>query len=133
MASIALAYCVTLSLYPGIESEIISCSLRSWMPVLLMFTFNASDVLGKVLAAIPYQWRRRQLVLLSTLRVLIVPLLILCCAPRESPIVAGETAAFIFTAAFGLTNGLSGSLPMILAPLKVPATLKEIAGRKLLI
>lgn len=48
MVCIALAYCVTLSLYPGIESEIISCSLKSWMPVLLMFMFNTSDVVGKV-------------------------------------------------------------------------------------
>lgn len=48
MVCIALAYCVTLSLYPGIESEIKSCNLRTWMPVLLMFTFNTSDVLGKV-------------------------------------------------------------------------------------
>lgn len=31
MISIALAYLVTLSLYPGIESEIISCKLKSWM------------------------------------------------------------------------------------------------------
>lgn len=49
MVCIALAYCVTLSLYPGIESEIISCNLKSWMPVLLMFTFNTSDVIGKVI------------------------------------------------------------------------------------
>lgn len=48
MVCIALAYCVTLSLYPGIESEIISCNLNSWMPVLLMFMFNTSDVIGKV-------------------------------------------------------------------------------------
>lgn len=48
MVCIALAYCVTLSLYPGIESEIISCTLKSWMPVLLMFMFNTSDVIGKV-------------------------------------------------------------------------------------
>lgn len=48
MVCIALAYCVTLSLYPGIESEIISCSLDTWMPVLLMFTFNTCDVIGKV-------------------------------------------------------------------------------------
>lgn len=48
MVCIALAYCVTLSLYPGIESEIISCNLKSWMPVLLMFTFNTCDVIGKV-------------------------------------------------------------------------------------
>lgn len=48
MASIALAYCVTLSLYPGIETEIVSCKLKSWMPVLLMFTFNCADLVGKV-------------------------------------------------------------------------------------
>lgn len=48
MVCIALAYCVTLSLYPGIESEIVSCYLKSWMPVSLMFTFNACDVIGKV-------------------------------------------------------------------------------------
>lgn len=38
MVCIALAYCVTLSLYPGIEAEIRSCNLLTWMPVLLMFT-----------------------------------------------------------------------------------------------
>lgn len=48
MVSIALAYCITLSLYPGIETEIISCKLKSWMPVLLMFTFNSADLVGKV-------------------------------------------------------------------------------------
>lgn len=49
MVCIALAYCVTLSLYPGIESEIVSCNLQDWMPILLMFMFNTSDVIGKVI------------------------------------------------------------------------------------
>jgi solute carrier family 29 (equilibrative nucleoside transporter), member 4 len=31
MVSIALAYLVTLSLYPGLESEIVSCKLKTWM------------------------------------------------------------------------------------------------------
>lgn len=128
MVCIALAYCVTLSLYPGIESEIISCNLKSWMPVLLMFTFNTSDVIGKVMASFPYTWSRRQLILLSTMRIALVPLLLLCCAPRSQPVIAGETPAFIFSAALGITNGLAGSLPMILAPAKVPATLKEVTG-----
>lgn len=48
MVCIALAYCVTISLYPGLESEMISCNLKGWMPVLLMFVFNTSDVIGKV-------------------------------------------------------------------------------------
>lgn len=56
MTSIAIAYFVTLSLYPGIESEIISCNLHSWMPVLLMFTFNTADVIGKVNTTILLHW-----------------------------------------------------------------------------
>ncbi|CAO1354165.1 unnamed protein product [Diamesa tonsa] len=128
MACIALAYCVTLSLYPGIESEIISCNLNTWMPVLLMFTFNITDVLGKVLAAVPYAWSKRQLILMSTLRTICIPLLLLCVSPRENPTISGEVPAFIFTAALGLTNGVAGSLPIILAPSKIPVYLREICG-----
>lgn len=62
------------------------------------------------------------------MRIALVPLLLLCCAPRHQPIIAGETPAFIFTAALGITNGLAGSLPMMFAPSKVPATLKEATG-----
>uniref|UniRef100_A0A1B0G8Z3 Uncharacterized protein n=1 Tax=Glossina morsitans morsitans TaxID=37546 RepID=A0A1B0G8Z3_GLOMM len=128
MVCIALAYCVTLSLYPGIESEIISCSLGNWLPVLLMFTFNTADVIGKILAGLPYPWSRRQLILMSGLRIVLVPLLLLCCAPRHQPVISGETSAFIFTIALGVSNGLAGSLPMMLAPAKVPGTLKEVTG-----
>lgn len=128
MTCIALAYTVTLSLYPGLESEIISCNLQSWMPVLLMFAFNTSDVIGKVLAAVPYAWSRRQLVMMSTLRAFLIPLLLLCVAPRKNPTIGGELPAFIFTIALGITNGLAGSLPMLLAPQKVSAPLKELSG-----
>lgn len=80
------------------------------------------------MASIPYAWSRRQLILLSTMRIALVPLLLLCCAPRHQPTISGETPAFIFTAALGVTNGLAGSLPMMFAPSKVPATLKEATG-----
>lgn len=80
------------------------------------------------MASFPYTWSRHQLILLSTMRISLVPLLLLCCAPRHQPVIAGEIPAFIFTAALGITNGLAGSLPMMLAPAKVPATLKEITG-----
>lgn len=128
MTCIALAYTVTLSLYPGLESEIISCNLQTWMPVLLMFAFNTSDVIGKLLAAVPYAWSRRQLILMSTLRAFLIPLLLLCVAPRKNPTIGGELPAFIFTIALGITNGLAGSLPMLLAPQKVSAPLKELSG-----
>ena len=48
MLSIGLAYFVTLSLFPGIESEVVSCKLHSWMPVILIAVFNLFDFIGKV-------------------------------------------------------------------------------------
>lgn len=57
-----------------------------------------------------------------------MPLLILCCAPRSHPVIIGEIPVFIFTAALGITNGLGGSLSMMVAPTKVPAALTEAAG-----
>lgn len=48
MLSIGIAYFVTLCLYPGIISEIISCKFGSWMPVILMTCFNGADLIGKV-------------------------------------------------------------------------------------
>ena len=48
MLGILLSYMVTLSLFPGIESEIQSCTLGDWMPVILMATFNITDLVGKV-------------------------------------------------------------------------------------
>lgn len=48
MLSICLAYFVTLCLFPGIESEVVSCTLGTWMPVIMMAAFNLSDVIGKV-------------------------------------------------------------------------------------
>jgi solute carrier family 29 (equilibrative nucleoside transporter), member 4 len=65
---------------------------------------------------------------MSTLRALLIPLLLLCVAPRKNPTISGELPAFVFTAALGISNGLAGSLPMLLAPQKVAAPLKELTG-----
>lgn len=81
-----------------------------------------------MIAIVPYNWTRRQLIVMSGLRTCLIPLLLLCCAPRHQPVIAGEAAAFVFSSALGVTNGLAGSLPMMLAPAKVPATLKEVTG-----
>ncbi len=48
MVSICAAYFVTLSLYPGIMSEIKRCAEDHWFPVLLMTLFNGTDLMGKV-------------------------------------------------------------------------------------
>lgn len=65
---------------------------------------------------------------MSSLRALLIPLLLLCVAPRKHPTVSGELPAFLFTAALGVSNGLAGSLPMLLAPQKVAAPQKEMTG-----
>ncbi|XP_066603367.1 equilibrative nucleoside transporter 4 isoform X2 [Prorops nasuta] len=128
MASIGVAYFVTLCLYPGIVSEIISCKFESWMPVILMTAFNASDLLGKVFASIPYEWKRTQLLYFSTARVILIPLFLLCAIPREAPILSGECYPLLFSWLLGLTNGIVGSIPMIQAPSKVPEEHRELAA-----
>ncbi|XP_053996432.1 equilibrative nucleoside transporter 4 isoform X1 [Hylaeus anthracinus] len=128
MSSIGVAYCVTLCLYPGIMSEIISCKLESWMPVILMTAFNASDVLGKLLALIPYDWKRIQLLYFSSVRIILIPLFLLCALPRGAPILSGEEYPLLFSCLLGVTNGIVGSVPMMQAPTKVPEGHRELAG-----
>ncbi|XP_074652914.1 equilibrative nucleoside transporter 4-like isoform X2 [Tubulanus polymorphus] len=128
MVSIAAAYLVTLSLFPGIESEIISCRLGSWMPVILMAAFNLADFIGKIIAAVPYDWPPGRLLLFSVLRILIVPLMMLCAAPRKTPLLQHEAWPILFSAVLGLSNGYFGSVPMIIAPSRVPDDQKELTG-----
>ncbi|XP_046411770.1 equilibrative nucleoside transporter 4 [Neodiprion virginianus] len=128
MTSIGVAYFVTLCLYPGIVSEIISCKFESWMPVILMAAFNAADLLGKVLASIPYEWTRTQLLYFSGARAILIPLFLLCAIPRRAPILSGEGYPLLFSLLLGLTNGIVGSVPMIQAPSKVPEEHRELTG-----
>ena len=76
----------------------------------------------------PYDWTRRQLVGGSVARILLVPLLMLCAGPRVAPFVPGEATPLLLTALLGLTNGVLGSVPMILAPTKVPDDHRELTG-----
>ncbi|XP_013781798.1 equilibrative nucleoside transporter 4-like [Limulus polyphemus] len=128
MLSIAMAYFVTLCLFPGIESEIVSCHLGSWMPVILMAIFNCSDFVGKILASVPYEWTKGKLLLLSASRIILVPNMAMCAAPRGSPLIPGEGWPMILSLMLGLSNGVFGSVPMILAPKMVPDDQKELTG-----
>lgn len=79
-------------------------------------------------ALIPYNWTKRQLILMATMRTALLALILLCCTPRSHPVILGETPSFIFTVALGITNGLSASLSMMLSTQKLPASLKEATG-----
>ncbi|XP_072022732.1 equilibrative nucleoside transporter 4-like [Amphiura filiformis] len=128
MLSIGIAYFVTLCLFPGIESDVLSCALGGWMPVILMAIFNATDFCGKILGAVPFDWPPRSLVIAQCSRVILIPLLLLCVVPRSDPIFNHDVWPMVISAGLGLSNGYFGSVPMILAPGKIPEEKRELAG-----
>ncbi|XP_066291383.1 equilibrative nucleoside transporter 4-like isoform X1 [Branchiostoma lanceolatum] len=128
MLAIGSAYFITLCLFPGIESEVTNCTLGDWMPIVLMAIFNLFDFIGKITAAAPVEWEGGWLALASSIRVLLVPLMMMCAAPRDSPILQGPGWSMFISLLLGLTNGYFGSVPMILAPREVEDEQKEITG-----
>lgn len=130
MISICLVYFATLCLYPGIASEIISCTLGSWMPILMMAIFNGADLVGKMLAASSWQWTATRLVRCSVARLIMIPLMLMCAAPRAGPILSAEVFPFSFALILGLSNGVLGSVPMIQAPSKVDDRHRELTGKE---
>ncbi|KFW00102.1 Equilibrative nucleoside transporter 4, partial [Fulmarus glacialis] len=128
MLSIAMTYFITLCLFPGLESEIHNCTLGEWLPILIMAIFNLSDFVGKILAALPYDWRGTHLLVYSCLRVVFIPLFIMCVYPNGTPTFGHPAWPCIFSLLMGITNGYFGSVPMILAAGKVSPEQRELAG-----
>ncbi|XP_068940856.1 equilibrative nucleoside transporter 4 isoform X1 [Petaurus breviceps papuanus] len=128
MLSIAMSYFITLCLFPGLESEIRNCTLGEWLPILVMAIFNLSDFVGKILAALPYDWRGTHLLIYSCLRVVFIPLFILCVYPSGKPTFSHPAWPCIFSLLMGISNGYFGSVPMILAAGKVSPEHRELAG-----
>ena len=114
MLGMALTYTVTLSLYPGLETLLQSCSLGHWFTILLMVTFNTTDLLGKLMAGMSTSWSELVLVLAPLARVSLVPLVVVVGTRSLS-----DSLTISLTAVLGLSNGLFGSLPIILAPGRV--------------
>ncbi|XP_064648045.1 equilibrative nucleoside transporter 4-like [Lineus longissimus] len=128
MLAFWLNYFVTLGVFPGLSSEVISCKLGSWMPVIMLSLFNVFDLIGKIFTAWEYDCPSIVLVLCSTARLVLIPLFILSATPRLHPVIGGMALPFFFSALNGITNGYFGCVPIILAPTKVSAEKREIAG-----
>ncbi|XP_036097287.1 equilibrative nucleoside transporter 4 isoform X1 [Molossus molossus] len=128
MLSIAVTYFITLCLFPGLESEIRHCVLGEWLPILIMAVFNLSDFVGKILAALPMDWRGPHLLACSCLRVVFIPLFILCVYPSGTPTLRHPAWPCVFSLLMGISNGYFGSVPMILAAGKVGPKQRELAG-----
>ncbi|XP_032896126.1 equilibrative nucleoside transporter 4 [Amblyraja radiata] len=128
MLSITLTYFITLCLFPGLESEIRNCTLGEWLPILIMAIFNLSDFVGKILAALPYDWRGLHLLACSSTRVVFIPLFLLCVLPSDQPVFSHPAWPCVFSLLMGISNGYFGSVPMILAAGKVSPEQRELAG-----
>ncbi|XP_033282545.1 equilibrative nucleoside transporter 4 isoform X4 [Orcinus orca] len=132
MLSIAVTYFITLCLFPGLESEIHHCILGEWLPILIMAVFNLSDFVGKILAALPMDWQGTHLLACACLRVVFIPLFILCVYPSSTPALRHPAWPCILSLLMGISNGYFGSVPMILAAGKVSPKQRELAGKALL-
>ncbi|XP_051994969.1 equilibrative nucleoside transporter 4 isoform X1 [Xyrauchen texanus] len=128
MLSIAVTYFITLCLFPGLESEIRNVTLGEWLPILIMAIFNISDFVGKILAAVPYDWDGTRLLFCSCVRVVFIPLFIMCVYPTQKPTFSHPAWPCIFSLLMGITNGYFGSVPMIHAAGKVAPEQRELAG-----
>ncbi|XP_059889186.1 equilibrative nucleoside transporter 4 isoform X2 [Delphinus delphis] len=128
MLSIAVTYFITLCLFPGLESEIHHCILGEWLPILIMAVFNLSDFVGKILAALPMDWQGTHLLACACLRVVFIPLFILCVYPSSTPALRHPAWPCILSLLMGISNGYFGSVPMILAAGKVSPKQRELAG-----
>jgi len=62
------------------------------------------------------------------MRLLLVPLMMLCAAPRNHPVLTNEAWSVIASLGLGLSNGYFGSVPMITAPSRVADHQKELTG-----
>ncbi|XP_076996299.1 equilibrative nucleoside transporter 4 [Tamandua tetradactyla] len=128
MLSIAVTYFITLCLFPGLESEIRHCVLGEWLPILIMAVFNLSDFVGKILAALPVDWRGTHLLACACLRVAFIPLFVLCVYPSGAPALRHPAWPCVFSLLMGISNGYFGSVPMILAAGRVGPKQRELAG-----
>ncbi|KAF8400631.1 hypothetical protein HHK36_013930 [Tetracentron sinense] len=124
---ILIIYTVTLSIFPGFITENVESKLlRDWYPILLITTYNVSDLVGKSLTAVYVPKTTGKAIWACIARLLFYPLF---TASLHGPKwLRTEVPVVILTGALGLTNGYLTSVLMILAPKSVPVMEAETAG-----
>lgn len=135
---LVLVFTVTLSVFPAITAMVTSSAgpgkwSQFFNPICCFLLFNIMDWLGRSLTSY-FLWPdqdSRLLPLLVCLRVLFIPLFMLCHVPEKSrlPDLFSQDAYFItFMLLFAVSNGYLVSLTMCLAPRQVLPHEKEVAG-----
>lgn len=105
-----LTFFVTLAIFPGVDTVPKFDSIGDWFPVLIITTFNFFDFIGKIVSAYHFNLTLNKQLLFATLRLIFVPLLILCATPRGNPFLSSLAWPIIFNVFFGFSNGYIGSV-----------------------
>ena len=111
MLTCFLTFGLTYLIYPGIMLAVDSDS--AWYTTLIMTVYNFTDLIGRVGSMWKRLWPPRKYVLVvSIVRVIFVPLMILCALHR----IPTQVPSYVFTALMGLSNGFIGTLSMVYGP-----------------
>ena len=140
--AIAGAYLCTLFLFPGFITSVKPLGKNldylqrhgvdpSWVPVILVTTYNSCDLCGKILSAyVDAKGTSPNLLLQGCLaRFMIVPVYLFCIYPQDNPYFYDVRIPFALTVMLGVSNGYFGSAPMIIAPQVVTTSAdRELVG-----
>lgn len=122
-----MIYTVTLSIFPGFLAENVQSDiLGDWYPLLLITSYNVSDLVGKSFTAIYVLKSIRKATWASISRLLFYPLFTVCL--HGSKWMKTEVPVVFLTFMLGLTNGYLTSVIMIQAPKSVSPSEAEVAA-----
>jgi len=129
--SVLTIFLVTLSLFPGITSELKSSNddlnVTGWFSIIMIFVFDFGDLIGRSIPTFPsfIIFEERGVLIGSVARLVFFPLFILSFHPKE---ISSDYAAYFIMFAFAITNGYFATLAMMFATNKVSVHHKEKTG-----
>ncbi|XP_012946931.1 equilibrative nucleoside transporter 4 [Aplysia californica] len=134
MVAYTLNFGLTMTLFPGIVSEIINCPLGTWLPVILMTLFNFCDLTGMLCSSSFARAAAVRCYLIGpTLRLAFIPLVILCILPHGHPVLGHVTWSIVLTGLMGVTHGMLGVVPISEPPKYVEDHHRELCGNMMLL
>ena len=135
MLTVAGSFAVTLLLFPGVAT-LVDPSFGDWFPIYMIFTFNVGDLIGKLLpfapaAGLQPAWwcdRPKALFKFVAARTVLIPFMVLCVAPVESPVFGGQAVPILVILIVGVTGGYTGTVSVAAGSASVAEELRETAG-----
>ncbi|KAK7194121.1 nucleobase transporter [Novymonas esmeraldas] len=119
MLTCFLTFGITYLVYPGIMLAVDSAD--GWYTTLIMAAFNYSDLVGRLLTLWRRLWAPRKVILIASIvRIIFIPLLVLCAAHK----IPSKAAAYVFTVIMGMSNGFVGTLSIVYTP-ETPSLLSD--------